>query len=119
MSSIEYSHLHFVRAYKEKKRWFIDDDNGFSKSENMLVSGIPEIIEAIIGHNASKIEIQYSDVHFENSYKLCRQSMNNNGSIYSCTLNGKNLTGWLCPVFFYYYQVPPVELYVNIKEVDV
>ena len=111
--------IRIVKAYKEDNCWYIDDDNGFSKSENELVAGIPELIELIAGRKAAKVEIKYSDEFFNGSKKLSLIHTNEEGSTYRY-LDNKNQSheGWLCPVFFWYFEKPPKHLYINIIQID-
>lgn len=51
-----------VQAYKDGSCRYIDDNNGFSKAENQLVGGIPELIEFLVP-DAISVKIQYSDRH--------------------------------------------------------
>jgi len=107
-----------VIAYKEDLLWFIEDDNEFSKSDNLLVSGIPEIIQEIVGNKANRIKIQYSDHGYHGAIHMQLIETNPSGSTYSCRIGQKDLTGWLCPVFFWYFQVAPLNLYIRILPVE-
>lgn len=53
-----------IYAIKDDVCWYIDDDNGFSKEDNLLVAGVPEIIEEIVGKYCYRIRIEMSDSVF-------------------------------------------------------
>jgi len=107
-----------VHALKETGYWYIDDDNGFSKADNQLVAGIPEIIELLAGTSTSRVSIEYADESFSGSICLTLISTTSSGSTYRGTINGKVMEGWLCPVFFYYFKKAPEKLYVRIKNLS-
>lgn len=102
-----------VHAYNDKGFWYIDDANGFSKADNQLVAGIPEIIESFVG-TATRVVIEYADEPFPDSICLSLISGNSTGSTYRGTINGTEMEGWLCPVFFHYFKKAPENLYVRI-----
>ena len=111
------SALREVIAYKENFLWYIDDDNGFSKADNLLVSGIPEIIQEIVGENVRRVKIQYAVDCFYDSIQMNLIETQPSGSTYSCRIGQRDMTGWLCPVFFWYFQVAPLNLYIKILPV--
>jgi hypothetical protein len=107
----------FVFAYKDSTGWFIDDTNGFSKADNQLIAGIPEIIEELVGNKVSRVRINYSDSIFDGASTLKLISSSSTGSVYEGTINGRELRGWLCPVFFYYFSSPPEKLHIRIEPI--
>ena len=108
-----------VHAMKDDGYWYVDDDNGFSKADNQLVAGIPEIIECLAGGDASRVSIDYSDEPFPNAICLTLVSGSTTGSTYRGTINGTEMEGWLCPVFFHYFKEAPEKLYVRISRVNI
>jgi len=56
-----------VHAQKGSSYWYVDGDNSFSKADNQLIAGIPEIIEQLTGTSTSKVTIEYADESFPNS----------------------------------------------------
>lgn len=85
-------HKRTVHAYLDKGSWYIDDQNGFSKADNQLVAGIPEIIESLAG-NATRVAIEYADEPFAGSFCLSLLSGDTSGSTYRGTINGKEMEG--------------------------
>jgi len=106
-----------VHAYKDDGYWYVDDENGFSKADNQLVAGIPEIIEQLAGTSATRVAIEYADEPFLDSICLSLLSGDTSGSTYRGTINGTEMEGWLCPVFFYYFKKAPERLYVRISPI--
>ncbi len=103
-----------VHAQKESGYWYVDDDNGYSKADNQLVAGIPEIIEQLAGRSASRVTIEYADEPFAILTCPTLLSTTSSRSTYHGTINGKEMEGWLCPVFFYYFKEAPRRLYIRI-----
>jgi hypothetical protein len=106
-----------VHAIKDDGFWYVDDDNGFSKADNQLVAGIPEIIESLMGGDALKVAIEYSDESFPDAVCLNLLSGSTTGSTYRGTVNGTEMEGWLCPVFFHYFKKAPERLYFNFSDI--
>ncbi|HET7838244.1 MAG TPA: DUF6717 family protein [Rectinemataceae bacterium] len=104
-----------VRAYRDEEGWFIDDDNGFSKSDNELIAGIPKIIELMAGSDARRVRIRYSDRPFKDAKLLSLLHSNELGATYQYD-DGELHEGWLCPVFFWYFKEAPARLYVRIRK---
>jgi len=104
-----------ISAIKEDDYWYVDDDNGFSKDDNLLVAGVPEIIEGIVGKSTNRVCIEMSDSFFQDSLAVTLQSSSDTGSVYALSMNGQTMTGWLCPVFFHYFKIAPSVLYLTIK----
>ena len=104
-----------IYAIKDDGYWYVDDDNGFSKDDNLLVAGVPEIVESIVGRLCNRICIEMSDSYFPDSLTVTLQSTSSTGSIYAMTMNGQTMTGWLCPVFFHYFMTAPSVLYITIS----
>jgi len=107
-----------VRAYKEDGKWYIRDRNGYSKGANELVDGIPQLIEYFVGQATKHVSITYSDKDFENSRTLSLVSTDDYGTWYEY-IDERNVphVGWLCPVFFWYFEKPPEKLYFEVKPI--
>lgn len=104
-----------VHAFKDKACWYVDDANGFSKADNQLVGGVPEIIECIAGKAATRVSIDFSIEPFADSVCLSLLSGTTTGSTYRGTIDGREMEGWLCPVFFHYFKEAPQRLYIKIR----
>ena len=110
--------LFVIQAYKENKSWYVDDDNGFSKADNQLVGGVPEIIEFLAGTSTRRVRIEYCDEPFENSKKMMLVATSKTGSTYTYTdEKGQSHAGWLCPVFFWYFPKAPEHLYITVTPI--
>ena len=108
--------MKLVHAYKDSRRWYVDDKNGFTKDENQLVAGVPQLIELFVGKSAVYVEIKYDINYFEGSLKLTKEKELSSGTFYSYIYNGTKNTCWLCPVFFWYFKQPPSNLYIYVRE---
>jgi hypothetical protein len=105
-----------VFAVKEGRLWYIDDDNGFSHEDNQLVAGIPEIIEAMVGPAATRVRMEYSTEPRADALHLRLVSSLASGSVYSTSIGGSPMTGWLCPVFRHYFPEAPQDLFVTFTK---
>ena len=105
-----------VKAYKDDDgRWYVSDNNGFSKAENEFVDGVPELIE-VLAPNSKLVKIKYSESIFTGSQKtLSLKSENSAGATYDYVHNAKECQLWLCPVFFWYFKKAPEMLFVQIR----
>lgn len=101
-----------INIIKQNNKFYLIDNNGFSKEENELVSGVPEIIKLF--SNKDIITIQHNNTTFPNAKQLHLIHNNKHGATYKLYHNNKTYEGWFCKVFFYYYDNPPNILYFNI-----
>jgi hypothetical protein len=106
-----------VGAYKDSGGWFISDFNGFSKAQNQLVDGVPELIEHFVGAS-TKIRIQYSSQKFPDAIACELIETNPSGSTYLYRNGGSDYEFWLCPVFFWYFRKAPELLFVSITAAE-
>ena len=104
-----------IESYREGSRWFIDDDNGFTKEENELVSGAPSLISSLIGE-ADRAKVTASDKPLPDSIKLnlLLDELPQGVTYFLDTDRNKEI--WLCQVFFHYFIPAPKELYIRIKK---
>ena len=107
-----------VKAYKEYGRWFISDFNGYSKESYELVDGIPQLIEHFVGKSAEKVVIHYDDKPFNGS-KITRLVSSDEFGTWYEYIDDRSVPhmGWLCPVFFWYFPSPPMELHILINTI--
>lgn len=102
--------------YREGNRWYVNDTNGYSKEENELVAGIPEIIYLATGNpDIQSARAIISTEEIPDSVKLEFVCLQNEGIVYRLG----SQEGWLCPVFWYYFddRCPPRELWVYIRSI--
>ncbi len=104
-----------VKAYKDSEGWFISDSNGFSKAQNQLIGGVPELIEHFVGAS-TKIMIKYSSVKFQDAITCDLIETRPSGSTYRYHEGNVDYKFWLCPVFFWYFKNPPKTLFVLIVD---
>ena len=113
--------LAVFEAYREGRKWYVDDDNGFDKDDNELVAGVPETIVALAGRDASRVEITASDTPFKDSVPITLTDGNVAGGVeYEINIKGKTHTMWLCQVFWAYFDKKagaPEKLHVRIRKV--
>jgi hypothetical protein len=105
--------------YRESSRWYVDDPgNGFSKAENELVSGIPEMIESLVG-TVDRARVEARDIAFEGAVKLTLLSDKSSGGVeYEMGTGDEKIKGWLCPVFWQYFKTAPRELWVRVERTN-
>jgi len=105
-----------VQAYKDDDgRWYVKDNNGYSKAENELVAGVPELIETL-APGSKLVKIRYSESIFTGSQSvLISESENAAGATYRYTHNQVEHKIWLCHVFFWYFKSVPFMLFVQIR----
>jgi hypothetical protein len=103
-----------LSAYRDGRSWYVDDDNGFSRMENELVAGVPELIETLAGVDATRVRIRYSAAPFEGAHSLRLAGSNHDGATYTVDEAVRPGTIWLCRVFFHYFDNAPPRLFVAI-----
>lgn len=107
--------------------WYVNDvSNPFSVGENTLIAGVPEIIEAFLGSQATE---GYFIIHkdpwedalvfnrFKPRYKSGFEFKDINEdpwTWYYTDIDGTLYPAGLCPVFQYYFPDRPSNLYVKI-----
>ena len=106
-----------VKAYKDKGLWYVKDLNGFSKEDNLFVMGVPELIEGVVGKDATLVKIKYEEKTFPQSLELRLVHSDYVGSTYEYDLDGIKKC-CLCPVFFWYFPKAPDKLYVKITKIN-
>ena len=116
-----------LKAFREGERYYIDDPtNGFSKADNELVEGIPEMIEAltftkvtftkVASTKADRFAITAGDEAFPGAVRLVLGNPDIGGGVtYTLSHGGEVIEGWLCKVFWHYFAKAPKKLFVLIK----
>ena len=106
-----------LNIYREGSRWYVGDDNGFSKDENELVASITEMIESLIG-KAEGATLVASTEPIDGALHLTLVDPDVDGGVeYSIETPAGELIGWLCRVFWHYFDSAPEQLYVTIAAV--
>jgi len=100
-----------LNAYMDNDgRWYVDDNNGFSKAENELVCGVPEAIRHFVP-KADKVVIRFEHIAFPGSAEAIKLDQNKWGATFQLNIPDP-IEFWLCPVFFYYLPIVPQKIYV-------
>ena len=105
-----------LRAVWRKGIWAIDDpSNGFSYADNILVQGIPEMIEHFTDLEVALIRMETEE--FNGSYKLelFPRKKKKAGTDCKLYLEDKVMQGWLCKVFNSYFPIVPKFVWVKIE----
>lgn len=108
--------LFVISPYKEDGVWVFDDGSrGLVKEP--FVSGIPSIIEKAterLNEPEKGFVVLFSAGPFpEYMYKLDKDIPEYDGTWYE--LKEFNMRGWLCPALLKYFEEPPEEIYIAVK----
>ena len=108
------------QVVREGREWYVDDPgNGFSHEDNLLVSGIPEILEALAGPGAFRLRVTASDAPFPGCIELRLVDGDCMGGVsYEATIGGLRREGWLCQVFWHYFPVAPARLHAAVEVLE-
>jgi Family of unknown function (DUF6717) len=108
--------IHVIVPYRHASTWVFDDPR-VGLSQEPFVSGIPEMIDAMVADipNAEKgFRLLFSAVPFPGyQVKLEKVRAEYEGTWYRWTDN--NEEGWLCPALSLYYPEAPAHLYVKAE----
>ena len=105
-----------LHLYREGNRWFFDDVKKNIEHEE-FVGGIPEILYALTGMPGMKgcdVTLSTSEPLGAALLTLSDEEDRLGGVYYIYDNEGKEMKGWLCPVFWEYFQPPfaPKKLWV-------
>ena len=104
---------YILDIYREGNKWFFDDSLKGIKHEE-FVDGIPDIIKFACGNALAKnVRAIIDTQRFEGADELVFDHEDMGGVVYTCN----NIQGWLCPVFWQYFTLPPKSLWVSVKEI--
>lgn len=111
--------IRVINPYLHAGTWVFDDpDHGLVKEP--FVAGIPEIIDLAVSgiKDAGKgFRLLFSDQTFPSvKITLKRGKPECGGCWYS--LDGTNLSGWLCPAMFHYFESAPEAIFVAVEELN-
>ena len=108
--------IHVIVPYRHASTWVFDDPR-VGLSQEPFVSGIPEMIDAMVAgiHNAEKgFRLLFSSAPFPDyQVKLEKVRAEYEGTWYQWSDN--NAEGWLCPALFLYYPEAPAQLYAKAE----
>tara|TARA_A100001391_G_scaffold82721_2_gene54068 strand:+ start:246 stop:728 length:483 start_codon:yes stop_codon:yes gene_type:complete len=103
-----------IQPYFYNGSWVFDDSEVGLRREP-FVSGIPEMIEGLVGHlpNAQNgFRLLFSTEPFPNYHtKIIRLEEEIGGYWYQA--DGTDQKGWLCPAMFKYFDDPPMHIYAR------
>ena len=106
-----------IHAYKKGDLWYFTDEDRKIIAEPFLsdASAIINTLADQVDPGAVDCVIEFSGTSFcEETTELSRKSLECGGVWYeSKTLNMK---GWLCPVFYKYFESAPDKLYVKVSK---
>jgi len=112
--------IHVIVPYRHASTWVFDDPR-VGLSQEPFVSGIPEMIDAIVADipNAEKgFRLLFSAAPFPGyQVKLEKVRTEYEGTWYRWVEN--NAEGWLCPALLLYYPEPPALLYAKAEPLQI
>jgi hypothetical protein len=105
------NNIFYIQIYKFGAAWVFDDkERGLVKEP--FVSGIPEIINKIVG-DATVFDCYFSNSQFPDyNFKLIWEKEEYGGNWY---IFENNMRGWLCPALFKFFECAPREIYLLIR----
>jgi hypothetical protein len=110
-----------IKPYLWEGEWVFDDPSRDLDKE-LLVGGMPEIIEAACQANAIEnfrengFKAIFSDASFPGATHTLEHLRADEGSGNWYRLLEHDLEGWLCPALLKYFERPPARIYVQLKE---
>lgn len=110
--------IQVIFPYRDNGVWMFDD-----KSKDLLrepfVSGIPEMIDLLVAdiQDAEKgFALYFSAQPFPGyQLKVDLVAPEAGGNWYRLTVSGTEMTGWLCPALFKYFETAPGALYAKAE----
>jgi len=107
--------IHVIVPYRHASTWVFDDPR-VGLSQEPFVSGIPEMIDTMVGNipNAEKgFRLLFASEPFPDyQVKLEKVREEYEGVWYRWADNGE---GWLCPALFLYFPEAPARLYAKAE----
>jgi hypothetical protein len=114
------SHLITIFPYKLNDSW-VFDDNIHQISQESFVDGSDKIIDQLtinFSPPSDKFKLVFSSSSFSNyDALLCWESSEYEGNWYSGYINGFIMRGWLCSVLNFYFEKPPLCIYIKVSTV--
>lgn len=108
--------LHLIVPYRHNGMWVFDDDR-VNLFQEPFVAGIDKMIDILVKDipNAENgFNLIFSDSPFP-GYDIVLEwkSSEYEGNWYYCSKY--DITGWLCPALFLYYETAPKNIYVKAQ----
>lgn len=101
-----------IMAYRHNSGWAFDDAENGLKAEP-FVSGIPEMIDVIVG-DSEKALLVFSSAEFPGcTMRLDWLRSEFGGNWYRW--EARNMDGWLCPALFAYFSAAPASIYLCVE----
>jgi hypothetical protein len=107
-----------LKAYRDPDlRWYVDDPaNGFSKAQNELVAGVPELLESLVSPRATRVMIRVETAAFEGGLELrLLQDGGKELGVDYAVVSEANSSIWLCEVLFWYFPTAPQRLWISVQ----
>ena len=108
--------IQVIFPYRDHGVWMFDDaSKGLAREP--FVSGIPAMMDLLVAdiENAERgFALYFSDRPFPGvQFKIELVGPESGGNWYKLTTGGKEMTGWLCPALFRYFDTAPAEIHVR------
>lgn len=107
-----------ITPYFKDGVWAFDDDSVGLKGE-LLIAGIPEILEKamlyFLQKKLTRVTLVISHQPFPGSNVKLDWVREGDGGNWYCW-KPLNMEGWLCPALFNYFTAAPKELYVKLVD---
>jgi hypothetical protein len=110
--------IQVIFPYRDNGVWMFDDPSKGLLREP-FVCGIPAMLDLLVDgvEEAEKgFALYFSPAPFPGfRLKADLLSSESGGSWYKLIVNGSEMTGWLCPALFQYFETAPAALYVKAE----
>lgn len=110
--------LNVIFPYQYNGTWVFDDER-HQITHEPFVDGADDIVAALAASFAEptdRFKLVFSSSPFpQYSVLLTWESTEYEGNWYSCSLQGKNMRGWLCSALQEYFESPPPNIYLQAK----
>jgi hypothetical protein len=95
------------------------DDNAKGLVREPFVCGIPQMVELLvtdIRHPDKGFALYFSEQQFPGfQLKVDLVEPESGGNWYKLTVDGTEMTGWLCPALFKYFETAPATIYAKAE----
>ena len=111
-----------IYPYMDNGMWVFDDD-AVDLIKEPFVSGIPEILEALltkekIPHPESGFRLIFSASPFPGHQLVANRLHEDGGGHWYGVDVPDGAEGWLCPAMFQYFSVAPDKLYIRVESAE-
>lgn len=107
-----------IHPYYENGLWMFDDDATGLKKE-LLVAGVPEILEWLaakknIANPRNGFTVIFASTPFPNyDLEATHQRYESGGDVYAVETPLGTMEGWLCPALLKYFDAAPEKLFIQ------